>query len=123
MHIKPYLGEEIGCGKSGFEVNRGFTVLRSVNYDDHLVENYRIPNDVFSSPFSPRNSLENGTKIAIIFLLIFCNLDSCEIIVFYNYQREPDIVLSATKITLEIPPSHSASFTPSYHASWQLPHI
>ena len=32
MHIKPYLGEEIGRGKSGFAVNRGavnrgFTVL------------------------------------------------------------------------------------------------
>ena len=26
MHIKPYLGEEIGRGKSGFAVNRGFTV-------------------------------------------------------------------------------------------------
>ena len=23
MHIKPYLGEEIGRGKSGFAVNRG----------------------------------------------------------------------------------------------------
>ena len=33
MHIKPYLGEEIGCGKSGFAVNRdaanqGFTVVK-----------------------------------------------------------------------------------------------
>ena len=35
MHIKSYLGEEIGYGKSGFAVNRGFTV--SVNYDDHLI--------------------------------------------------------------------------------------
>ena len=25
MHIKPNLGEEIGRGKSGFAVNRGFT--------------------------------------------------------------------------------------------------
>ena len=33
MHIKPYLGEEIGHGKSGFAVNRGavnrgFTVVK-----------------------------------------------------------------------------------------------
>ena len=27
MHIKPYLEGEIGRGKSGFAVNRGFTVL------------------------------------------------------------------------------------------------
>ena len=29
MHIKPYLGEEIGRGKSGFAVNRG-TVNRGL---------------------------------------------------------------------------------------------
>ena len=35
MHIKPYLGNRIGSGKSGFAVNRGavkrgFTVLNSL---------------------------------------------------------------------------------------------
>ena len=41
MHIKPYLGEEIGRGKSGFAanrgaVNRGFTVVSTVSFPGSL---------------------------------------------------------------------------------------